>query len=116
MGILDSYDRQLPEPARILAVKGAQILLVPSYGSYDQGDGWNTRLLRTRAYENRCPLVFTHPRQGLLITRKGGLEKIGNEGEVVCYDVDTSPEQYQDRFNNRRPETYAPLSENPDDR
>lgn len=111
VGILICYDRQLPEPARILALRGAQILLVPSYGSHDDGTGWNTMLLRTRAYENRCPLVFTHPEQSLLISRKGGLEKIGQRDEAVWYEIDTSPGQYKDRFRNRRPETYTPLIE-----
>lgn len=111
VGIMICYDRQLPENARILALKGAQILLVPSYGSYDEGDGWNTNLLRTRAYENRCALVFTHPRQSLLITRHGSLEVIGKQDEVVFYDVDVDPEAVKDRFRNRRPELYRPLVE-----
>lgn len=34
VGMMICYDRQLPEPARILSLKGAQILFVPSYGSY----------------------------------------------------------------------------------
>ena len=58
VGVLICYDRQLPEPARILALKGAQLLFLPSYGSYTDADGWNTVLLRTRAYENRLPVVF----------------------------------------------------------
>ncbi len=108
------YDRQLPEPARILALKGAQILFFPSYGSYTDRDGWNTVLLRTRAYENRMPLVFSHPNQSLLIDRKGKLVKIGEAGETVCYEIDTSPEKYKDRFRNRRPGTYTPLTDGPD--
>jgi predicted amidohydrolase len=32
LGTLICYDRQLPETSRILAIKGAQLILVPSWG------------------------------------------------------------------------------------
>jgi len=109
VGILICYDRQLPEPARILALKGAQVLLVPSYGSYTDPNGWNTALMRTRAYENRCPVVFCNPFQSLLIGANGDLKAIGNAGEVAYYEIDTSPDRYKDRFANRRPATYQEI-------
>ena len=110
VGMLICYDRQLPEPARIMALKGAQILLVPSYGSYTDENGWNTILMRTRAYENGYPVVFSHPFQSLLIRHNGSLPTIGGPDEVVYYDVDTSPKRYEGRFTNRRPETYGVLT------
>ena len=114
VGILICYDRQNPEPARILAVKGAQVLLVPSYGSYDLQQGWNTALMRTRAYENSFPVVFCHPFQSLLITERGELKAMGGAGQIVYYEIDTAPEKYKDRFKNRRPTTYLPLVEGGD--
>ncbi|MFC1613741.1 carbon-nitrogen hydrolase family protein [Gemmatimonadota bacterium] len=114
VGILICYDRQNPEPARILAIKGAQLLLVPSYGSYDLQDGWNTTLLRTRAYENSFPVVFCHPFQTLLITGSGELKAMGQAGQIVYYDINTDPGIYKDRFKNRRPSTYLPLVEGGD--
>ena len=114
VGILICYDRQNPEPARILAVKGAQVLLVPSYGSYDLQQGWNTALMRTRAYENSFPVVFCHPFQSLLITERGELKAMGGAGQTVYYEIDTAPEKYEDRFKNRRPATYLPLVEGAD--
>ncbi|HOE09804.1 MAG TPA: carbon-nitrogen hydrolase family protein [bacterium] len=114
VGILICYDRQNPEPARILALRGAQVLFVPSYGNYTDEYGWNTILMRTRAYENRYPVVFCHPFQSLLIERSGELRALGRSDEVVCYDVDTSPDRYKDRFVNRRPATYRPLLEGSD--
>lgn len=109
VGMMICYDRQLPEPARILALKGAQILLVPSYGSYTDVDGWNSVLLRTRAYENKVPLVFSHPLQSLLIDEDGDIRAHCNANEVVYYEVNTSPERYSSRFENRRPETYGAI-------
>ena len=102
-GILICYDRQLPEPARILALKGAQILFLPSYGSYTDAHGWNSVLLRTRAYENRYPVVFSHPFQSLLISGNGSIKAMGGASEIVYYEVDTSPEHYTGRFRNRPP-------------
>ena len=113
VGMLICYDRQLPEPARILALKGAQMLLVPSYGSYTDKDGWNTVLLRTRAYENRMPLVFAHPYQSLLIGDRGDIKAMGKAGEITVFEVDTSPARTRGRFRNRRPETYSRLVEEP---
>lgn len=110
VGMMICYDRQLPEPARILSLKGARVLFVPSYGSYTDKDGWNSVLLRTRAYENRVPLVFSHPFQSLLINNHGYIRVIGNTNEIVYYDINTSPDRYSDRFINRRPETYGELT------
>ena len=111
VGMLICYDRQLPEPARVLALKGAQVLFVPSYGSYSPPDGWNSALLRTRAYENRLPLIFSHPFQSLLITRSGDIKAVGVGGGIVYYDLNTTPAQYEGRFRNRRPDTYQKLLE-----
>lgn len=109
IGIIICYDRQLPEPARIMAVKGAQILFVPAYGSYTDDNGWNTALMRTRAYENRFPVVFCNPFQSLLIDQNGNIKALGNSGEVVYYEVNTSTGNYENRFRNRRPETYEEI-------
>ncbi len=108
-GIIICYDRQLPEPARIMALKGAQILFVPAYGGYTDDTGWNTALMRTRAYENRFPLVFCNPFQSLLIDQGGNIKAIGNAGEIVYYEVNTSPKNYEGRFKNRRSETYKEI-------
>jgi predicted amidohydrolase len=110
IGMIICYDRQLPEPTRIIALKGAQVLFVPSYGSYTDEDGWNTVLMRARAYENRLPLVFCNPYQSLLIDRGGDLDAIGNAGDIVYFEVGTSPNGYKGRFRNRRPNTYEYLT------
>lgn len=109
VGIIICYDRQLPEPARIMAIKGAQILFVPAYGSYTDESGWNTVLMRTRAYENRLPVIFCNPYQSLLIDHRGNIQAIGGANEIIYYNVDTSPERYVGRFSNRRPFTYYDL-------
>jgi predicted amidohydrolase len=106
VGMIICYDRQLPEPARIMALKGAQVLFVPAYGSYTEETGWNTILMRTRAYENEFPVVFCNPFQSLLIDDDGDIKAFGNAGEIVYYTINTDPKKYERRFRNRRPSTY----------
>jgi predicted amidohydrolase len=110
VGMIICYDRQLPEPARIMALKGAQVLFVPAYGSYTEESGWNTVLMRTRAYENEYPVVFCNPFQSLLIDEDGDIRAFGKAGEIVYYNINTSPKRYEGRFKNRRPETYGVIS------
>lgn len=108
VGILICYDRQLPEPARILVLKGAEILFIPSYGSYNDQDGWNTIMLRTRARENDVPLVFCHPYQSLLIKSSGDLTVLGNGGDISYYEIRVAKDE-NDVLRNRRPEIYNEL-------
>lgn len=58
IGIMICYDREFPESARILMLKGAEIILVPN----DCGS-MNPRIqaLSTRAYENMCGVAMANP-------------------------------------------------------
>ncbi len=108
VGILICYDRQLPEPARILALKGADILFIPSYGGYSDENGWNTIMLRTRARENRVPLVFCHPYQSLLIDKNGDVKVFGTGGNISYYEINLAQDESK-VMRNRRPEIYSEL-------
>jgi predicted amidohydrolase len=94
-----------------MALKGAQVLFVPAYGSYTEESGWNTVLMRTRAYENKFPVVFCNPFQSLLIDEDGDIRAIGKADEIVYYNINTDPKKYKDRFKNRRPKTYNKIIE-----
>ena len=65
LGTLICYDRQLPETSRILAIKGAQFILVPAWGSYGE---MNDMMMRTRANENSVFVAFVHPKRCLFIS------------------------------------------------
>ena len=58
LGVMICYDREYPESARILMLKGAEIILVPN----DCG-GMKPRLcaLSTRAYENMVGVAMANP-------------------------------------------------------
>src|SRR5262249_20232191 len=81
-GTLICLDRQLPETSRILAVKGAQLILNPSYGSNGE---MNEIMMRTRAYENSVYVAFVHPQRTLIIDPRGTIiaQDDKSEGDQV---------------------------------
>ena len=58
LGVMICYDREYPESARVLMLKGAEIILVPN-----ECGGMRPRLqaLSTRAYENMVGVVMANP-------------------------------------------------------
>ena len=58
LGIMICYDREYPESARILMLKGAEIILVPN-----DCESMKPRVqaLSTRAYENMCGVAMANP-------------------------------------------------------
>jgi predicted amidohydrolase len=71
LGIMICADRRWPETVRTLALKGASLILNPTYGMHDER---NLRMMQTRSYESEVFIAFTHPRQSLIT---------GPRGEVV---------------------------------
>ena len=58
IGIMICYDREYPESARVLMLKGAEIILVPN----DCGSMLpRLQALSTRAYENMCGVAMANP-------------------------------------------------------
>ncbi|MGF6906241.1 nitrilase-related carbon-nitrogen hydrolase [Fusobacterium sp. PH5-44] len=55
IGILICYDCEYPEPARIMALKGAKLIFVPSVWSNEAFNRWNIDLAATSLYN----LLFT---------------------------------------------------------
>jgi predicted amidohydrolase len=105
VGIMICFDRQLPEPARQLALGGADLIACPSYGGHGL---WNTRLMQVRAYENQVSVVFTHPEESLIIDRNGELLKEGAKDSFVIQDISLAkPKKQRESVVRRRPETYV---------
>jgi predicted amidohydrolase len=125
VGIMICYDRQLPETARTLAAKGAELILVPSNGMWGR---MNDAMLRTRCYENGVFLVFAHPRDGLVIDPGGRViaSNVSIPGQGVGLPTNTDTEdaagwpeavvreidleawrQHKGNLQNRRPKLYA---------
>jgi predicted amidohydrolase len=88
VGMMICYDRQMPESARLLAVKGAQIILTPSSGMFG---GINDTLMVTRAYENSVYVVFVHPQDCLIINPNGEImARYNGDSRMIMADLELS--------------------------
>jgi predicted amidohydrolase len=113
LGMLICFDRQPPEPARILGVRGAQLVLVPGY-SRKVGEVDEILLLRVRAYENGYPIAWVSPHNVMMIDRDGKVlvEDRSREERIIYATFDLSaPAPERDAIALRHPERYQPLVE-----
>jgi predicted amidohydrolase len=111
LGTLICYDRRFPEVPRILALKGARILLIPSY---DNETERNEMVLRTRALENGVWIVYVRQNQALVINPSAKIiaRDKGQGDELVFARIDLGGEQGTGEIFNRRPaEIYHELLE-----
>ncbi len=114
-GTVICMDRQLPETSRILAIKGAQLILVPAWGMYGE---INDVMMRTRAFENGVHVLFVHPKRCLIIDPDGTViaQDNGNGDEIVTSLVTLSPSGTRGPIQRRRPELYGELLLSPPER
>ncbi len=107
-GALICLDRQLPETTRILAVRGAQFILVPAYGSYGE---MNELMMRVRAYENSVWVAFVHPRRCLIVDPRGRIvaRDAGDADQLVTARVRLDERIGSGPIRFRRPEIYADI-------
>ncbi len=111
IGALICFDRRFPEVPRILALKGAQILLVPAFGSDGER---NEALLRTRAWENCVWLVYVRQNQAIVINPSGKIiaRDNGEGDELVFAQIDLGGEKGTGEIHHRRdPALYRELIE-----
>lgn len=108
-GSLICFDRQLPETARLLALKGADTIFVPAWGSYGET---NDIMMRVRAYENGVNLAFVHPKRALLIDASGKIlaQNQGEIDQVVMARFSVDPKRSHSLFKYRRPELYGDIA------
>lgn len=117
VGIVICADRRWPENIRCLRLKGAQIILNPTWGWWGEG---NTVIMRTRAYENGIPVCFTHPQESLICLADGTVGAVlqSNQPAVLVHQIDLSRNENVKRtadkadshpVQNRRPELYGPI-------
>ena len=107
-GALICYDRQLPEPARILSIKGAQLIIVPAWGAY--GD-MNTAMMRTRARENSVYVAFVHPKRSMIIDPAGKIiaEDQGEHDQIVMAEIQLGDRIGSGPIRHRRPDIYKEI-------
>jgi len=108
LGALICYDRQLPETSRILAIKGAQLILVPAWGSHGE---MNEIMMRTRAYENSVFVAFVHPERCLIIDPKGAIiaSDVGDKDQIVTARIELDERIGKGTIRDRRPDLYGDI-------
>ena len=104
IGILICADRWWPETARTLRLKGAELLMIPTYGKRDLHNEWTMRI---RSYENQFFLCLADPHAALITDPKGEtVAKLqSNLPGVLVYDINLSDVK-NDRIKNRRSDIY----------
>src|SRR5262249_6538088 len=107
-GALICYDRRLPETSRILAIRGAQLILVPSWGTYNE---MNDALMRTRAFENSVWVAFVHPHRGRIIDPNGTVvpKHDGRGDQVVMVTIYPEKDVGRGPIASRKPQLYREI-------
>ena len=134
IGIGICWDQWFPEAARIMALKGAEILLYPTaigdelMSEYDSSDAWQT-VMRGHAAANIMPVVASNRigsesvkgqvngfyGRSFICDRSGKMlaEASKDKEEVIFADVDTEDNHLFRRnwglFRDRRPELYREI-------
>ena len=121
-GIMICYDRELPESARMLMLKGADVIFNPLACTCPTVD-IHRCLLRTRAFENELFIFMVNqaaPRENghsMVFDFNGNIVKELDEKEAVfVYDLDLDAlKKHREKgiygFHHRRPELYGILSD-----
>lgn len=124
IGLLICYDIEFPEPARLVALQGADILLIPTaqMEPYHQVAKY---VIPTRAYENQIYVAYANHSgsdDGLdyiglssICGPDGTILAAAGKGEEIIYAVCNAPHHAQVRkidplIADRRPELYAPIT------
>ncbi len=111
LGALICYDRRFPEVPRILALKGAQVLILPAYGTDGER---NEALLRTRAWENSVWVVYVKQNQALIINPSGKIvaRDAGDHDQLVLATIEIGDNVGTgDILEHRPPEFYREIIE-----
>jgi len=105
IGIMICADRRWPETARTLKLKGAELIINPTYGMHHEANEW---WMRTRSYENEIYIAFAHPNVGFICNPHGNIEaKLeSNLPDILVHDIDLS-KTVNTMLPARRPELYG---------
>lgn len=111
-GVLICMDRQPPEAMRVLALKGARLVIIPAWGMCGE---INDAMMRTRAYENGVYVLFVHPKRCLIIDPGGKIvaEDLGRADSVVSAQIELADFSQLSPIQYRRPELYGEITRKP---
>lgn len=112
IGLLICYDRQVPETSRILAVRGAEMILIPAH-SPSVSRMNEDLMMQIRAYENNVFIALANPFNALATDPDGGMiaHNADRESEGILYAEFDPAKRVRKRtpIGSRRPEIYQAL-------
>ena len=107
VGIMICWDLEFPEPARRLAMNGAEVILMPIWGG-------NETLMAARAIENQIYLVTSgYDALSIIVDHKGQrIAEAKEEGIVIFADVDLNKKTFWEWLGHLKPRIprEAPVS------
>jgi len=105
VGMMICADRRWPEIARTLRIKGARIILMPTYGMKGER---NAMWMQTRSYENAVWICFTHPEESLITDPKGEIAaQLVDESEYLIHTCYLMIEGATEMLADRHPDVYG---------
>lgn len=113
IGMLICFDRQIPEAARVLALQGAEMIIIPAHSPVVDRINEDV-MMRVRAFENSAFVVLANPFNTLVASPDGEImtqNAVRTEEGVVYALIDLSKRD-ADRgaLVHRRPEIYRELT------
>jgi predicted amidohydrolase len=112
MGVLICFDRQPPENARILALKGAQFIVVPAFGKVRVPMDEDV-MMQSRAHENGIYIIYTSQHNAFVAGPDGVItaQALSNDCDMLMLGRVVLDERIHDRgaYRVRHPELYGPL-------
>jgi predicted amidohydrolase len=109
-GLLVCFDRQLPETSRILAIQGAQMILVPAFGLGIEEINEDI-MMRTRAYENGVYVAHVHPKNTFVVDPEGKIvaQNRGEDEGMVLARIKFDERIGKGPIRFRRPSIYGEI-------
>jgi predicted amidohydrolase len=112
VGLLICYDRQVPETSRILAVRGAEMILIPAHSPSVSRMNEDV-MMQIRAYENNVFIALANPFNALATNPDGEMiaHNADRNAEGILYAEFDPAKRARKRtpINSRRPEIYQAL-------
>ncbi|MBL9205118.1 MAG: carbon-nitrogen hydrolase family protein [Opitutaceae bacterium] len=114
MGVLICFDRQPPENARILALKGAQFIVVPAFGRVREPMDEDL-MMQSRAHENGICIIYVSQHNAFVADPDGVItdQARSDTRDMLMFGRVVLDERIHDRnsYRVRHPELYRPLLE-----
>jgi predicted amidohydrolase len=114
MGVLICFDRQPPENARILALAGAQFIVVPAYGKVREPMDEDV-MMQSRAHENSICIIYASPHNAFVAGPDGVItdQARSDHRDMLMFGRVVLDERIHARgaYRVRHPGLYGPLTE-----